>query len=215
MHNQEYFKGFVGVVCLFFSACIFALEVAITAQIDSVEVLHAGEKITIMRDQDLHNTIASVYAKTSRPCPAFCIQPAKLAHGVETIAELEILEYLQLASETDSSVLVIDSRTPDWLKHGTIPGSVNIPWTELKQGAGADPFTITDILQQQFGVRLSEGLWDFSGAKTLVLFCNGMWCGQSPANIKTLLRLGYPPHKLKWYRGGMQAWQSLGLTIVE
>jgi hypothetical protein len=26
--------------------------------------------------------------------------------------------------------------------------------------------------------------------------------------------LGYPAHKLKWYRGGMQAWMMLGLTTV-
>jgi hypothetical protein len=29
-----------------------------------------------------------------------------------------------------------------------------------------------------------------------------------------LLALGYPAHKLKWYRGGMQSWKSLGLTTV-
>ena len=57
--------------------------------------------------------------------------------------------------------------------------------------------------------------WDFSRAKTLVLWCNGMWCGQSPRAIRGLLRLGYPAKKLRYYRGGMQAWQSLGLTVVE
>ena len=46
------------------------------------------------------------------------------------------------------------------------------------------------------------------------MFCNGMWCGQSPANIRTLLRFGYPADKLKWYRGGMQDWEILGLTTV-
>jgi hypothetical protein len=29
-----------------------------------------------------------------------------------------------------------------------------------------------------------------------------------------LLKFGYPPHKLKWYRGGMQDWEILGLTTV-
>jgi hypothetical protein len=29
-----------------------------------------------------------------------------------------------------------------------------------------------------------------------------------------LLALGYPAHKIKWYRGGMQSWKSLGLTTV-
>jgi ribosome-associated protein len=48
-----------------------------------------------------------------------------------------------------------------------------------------------------------------------VLYCNGIWCGQSPTNIRQLLSLGYPAHKLKWYRGGMQSWKALGLTTVE
>lgn len=192
-----------------------ALDVAISTKIDSVEVIHKGQKITIVRNQDVDNMVHPGYAKTSRKCPPFCIQPATLAEGVETIGELEILDYLKRSSEGDQSILVIDSRTPDWVKNGTIPGSTNIPWTELKQGAGADPFTIANILEQQFGAQSLEGLWDFSNAKTLVLFCNGMWCGQSPSNIKTLLKFGYPAHKLKWYRGGMQDWHNLGLTVVK
>jgi rhodanese-related sulfurtransferase len=66
----------------------------------------------------------------------------------------------------------------------------------------------------QFGVVENEGVFNFSDAKTLVLYCNGMWCGQSPASIKTLLGFGYPSHKIKWYRGGMQSWSNLGLTTV-
>lgn len=189
-------------------------EVGINTSIQSVDVLHNGRKITIKRNQDPNNTVNPFYAKTSRKCPPFCIQPATLAPGVETVGELEMLEYLRRNTSGDDSVLVIDSRTPDWVAHGTIPGSVNIPWAKLKPGAGADPFTIAEIMETQFGAVNYEGLWDFSDAKTLVLFCNGMWCGQSPTNIRTLMRFGYPPHKLKWYRGGMQNWEILGLTVV-
>ena len=39
--------------------------------------------------------------------------------------------------------------------------------------------------------------YDFSKAKTLVLFCNGPWCSQSPDMIFALLEIGYPPEKLK------------------
>ena len=192
----------------------YAEDVNITIELDKVEVMHQGQKITIQRNQDNANTINPVYARTSRPCPPFCIQPAQLAEGVETVAELEVLEYLKRISEGDSSIMVIDSRKPGWLENGTIPGSVNIPWTSLTPAQGADPFDIADILEKKFGARATEGLWDFSAAKTLVLFCNGMWCGQSPSNIRTLLRFGYPASKLKWYRGGMQNWESLGLTVA-
>lgn len=206
------------VLCLLMLAYVQPLtasEISITPELYSIDVMHNGIKVTIQRNQDSDNTVNPTYARTSRKCPPFCIQPMKIAEGVETIGELEMLEYLQRAAEGDDSVLVIDSRTPDWVEKGTIPGSVNIPWTRLKPGAGADPFMIADILEQRFNARSMEGLWDFADARTLVLFCNGMWCGQSPSNIRTLLRFGYPPGKLKWYRGGMQNWENLGLTVVK
>ena len=124
-----------------------------------------------------------------------------------------MLDYLVAAGKPGSNVLVIDSRTPDWVAKGTIPASVNIPWTLLKEDT-SDPITIAGVLEERFGAIDEEGLWNFSEVKTLVLFCNGMWCGQSPRNIQTLLKYGYPANKIKWYRGGMQNWQALGLTTV-
>lgn len=147
------------------------LEVKISNDIDFVDVKHKGQVVRIQRNQSFDNTINPDYARTSRQCPPFCIQPGELAEGVETIAELEMLAYLKRVSSGDHSLLVIDSRTEDWVRKGTIPGSVNIPWTSLKPEAGADPFQIADILENRFGAVSLEGLWDFSNAKTLVLFC--------------------------------------------
>ena len=75
--------------------------------------------------------------------------------------------------------------------------------------------TLNDILINQLGVRIIDGQRDFRNVTTLVLFCNGRWCPQSGINIKTLIKMGYPAYKLKWYRGGMQSWVSLGLTTVK
>jgi rhodanese-related sulfurtransferase len=202
---------------MFFSPVTLAadgMNVGITSDIQSVEVIHNGKKIIIQRNQDESHTINPDFAKTSRKCPPFCIQSSTLAPGVETIGELEMLDYLSRMNKGDTSVLVIDSRTTDWVKRGTIPGSVNIPWTSLNPSQGADPMSIAEILENKFGAVHQEDLWDFGRVKTLVLFCNGMWCGQSPSNIKTLLRFGYPADKIKWYRGGMQDWEILGLTTV-
>jgi len=196
-------------------AAAVGLEVRITQDLEYVDVLHNGKPVRIQRNQDPDARISDRYALTSRKCPPFCVQPAVIAPGVETIGELELLDYLRRAAGGDDTVLIVDSRTTDWVEKGTIPGSVNIPWTTLNPDAGADPFEIADILEKRFGARATEGLWDFSGAKTLVLFCNGMWCGQSPTNIRTLLKFGYPAARLKWYRGGMQDWEALGLTVVK
>ena len=190
------------------------IEVNITRAMASVDVMHGGKKVTITRNQDQKSTVNPDFAKTSRKCPPFCIQPAVVAPGVETIAELEVLDYLSRIYAGDESILVIDSRTPDWVKRGTIPGAVNIPWTALNPAKGADPISIGEIMVDKLGVKELEGLWDYSSAKTLVMFCNGMWCGQSPNNILNLLKFGYPADRIKWYRGGMQDWEILGLSTV-
>lgn len=190
------------------------LKVRITRDIPSVTVLHDGKPVTIQRNQNRSHMVNPAFAKTSRPCPPFCIQPAIVAPGVETIAELEVLDYVKRMSDGDTSILLIDSRTPDWVRRGTIPGSINIPWTWLNVGT-SDPLSIEDIMTGPLGVKGDDEAWDFSAAKTLVMFCNGIWCGQSPNNIRSLLTMGYPAEKIKWYRGGMQNWEILGLTTVQ
>ena len=198
-----------------FSANVLAAgkPVGISKGVMSVDVINHGKKAKITRNQNNKNMIKQDFAKTSRPCPPFCIQPMVLAPGVETIAELEIIDYLSKMAKGDDSILVIDSRTPDWARKGTIPGSINIPWTKLN-ASKADPISIGDIMEERFNVEGDDDDRDFSKAKTLVMFCNGMWCGQSPNNIKSLLKMGYPANKIKWYRGGMQDWEVLGLSTV-
>ena len=200
---------------LAFSGAAFSAAVNITPKLESVTVNHGGKSVKIMRNQNQKNTVNPAFAKTSRKCPPFCIQPSTLAPGVETIAEIEVLDYLKRMSDGDDSILVVDSRTPDWAAKGTIPGAVNIPWTSLNPAKGADPISIGEIMEGQFNAKNLEGLWDYSNAKTLVMFCNGMWCGQSPNNIKNLLKFGYPADKIKWYRGGMQNWEILGLSTAK
>jgi rhodanese-related sulfurtransferase len=190
------------------------LEVNITADLPSVDVMHHGRKVTIMRNQNQSNTVNPDFAKTSRTCPPFCIQPSELAPGVTTIGELEVLHFLRKASDGDASVIVIDSRTSAWVEKGVIPGTVNIPWDTLNIGK-SEPMAVQEILENQLGARRRDDFWSFDNVKTLVMFCNGPWCGQSSTMIKGLLKIGYPPHKILWYRGGMQDWESLGLTTLK
>ncbi len=205
----------IAILALTFSTLLPAAVVNITPTLESVTVIHGDKNVRIMRNQNQKNTVNPAFAKTSRKCPPFCIQPSVLAPGVETIAELEVLNYLKLISEGDESILVIDSRTADWVAKGTIPGAINIPWKSLNPEQGADSISIGEILEGQLNATNLEGLWDYSQAKTLIMFCNGMWCGQTPNNIKNLLKFGYPPHKIKWYRGGMQNCENLGLSTAK
>jgi len=220
---------------LILSQSSFAKEnkpVGITPTLSSINVMHNGKPAEIKRNPDNKNTINPAFAKTSRPCPPFCIQPISLGKGIETLGEVEVIDYVDKMSKGNKNILLVDSRTPDWVAKGTIPGAINISWVELTPSKGATTEGIINVMTKQFGVKLAEGkdsfdvdeaiadgdttgVFDFSNAKTLILFCNGMWCGQSPASIAALRKFGYPADNIKYYRGGMQDWEILGLSTAK
>lgn len=206
----------IALLCLIFSTHGFAEDehsVNITAELPYVQLQNDGNPLRIERNQDTENMIDLDYGLTSRACPPFCVLPIKIAPGVETIGEIELIDYIIRQDKGDDQILIIDSRTEEWLSRGMIPRAISIPWTELSIKT-ASPESIAEILLFQLGATQVEGLWNFENAKTLVLYCNGSWCGQSPTSIRTLLSIGYPPNKLKWYRMGMQGWRMLGFNVV-
>jgi len=205
--------------------------VHLDASRDSIETVHDGHVIKIERIQDVNHTISGFFARTSHPCPPHCVEPIQIDPRVKTVGEKEVFDFLENDVVIGSGTL-IDARLPAWNEKGTIPGSVNIPFTVFE--SSADDRKLIDALYQ-LGVRkrgevgaMTRSLekigllsgsqktddWDFSQAKKLILFCNGPWCGQSPRAIRALLDLGYPPEKLTYYRGGMQMWQLYGLTTI-
>ena len=153
------------------------------------------------------------------------------APGIKAVGELEVIEFLDKDVKQGTGVL-IDARTPNWHQKGTIPGSVNIPFTDF--GLDATDEKLVAIFKQlgvtpkskssdddsfwswaSFSKKEKHSYWDFSKAKDLLLWCNGMWCGQSPRAINSLINHGYPSKKIKYFRGGMQTWLILGLTVVK
>ena len=218
-------------VAVSFSAYAKDVTVKITKDKTYSTVHAGGELIKISRIQDTSHVIDGSFAKTSRPCPPFCINPISLDERVQTMAELEVIKFMETVMYRGDGVL-IDARTPSWYKKGTIPGSINIPFTTFEKEA--DDVELAEVLESLGAVerddvnpvlRMVESIglmdgdqkteqWDFSDAKELLLWCNGPWCGQSPRAIRSLLAMGYPAEKLYYYRGGMQMWQSLGLTTI-
>ncbi len=219
-------------VAVSFSAYARDVSVKITKDKSYSTVNTNGQLIKISRIQDTSHVISGSFSKTSRPCPPFCINPLTIDDRVKTVAELEVIKFMETTMYRGEGV-IIDARTPSWYKTGTIPGSINIPFTSFEQDPGS--VELAELFESLGAVQRDEvnpillmvestGLlggdqkteeWDFSDAKELLLWCNGPWCGQSPRAIRALLQAGYPAEKLYYYRGGMQVWQSLGLTTVQ
>ena len=158
------------------------------------------------------------YAEKSVPeqCKGTLVQtvgklsPMHMAEGIESYGELEVLNFIKEMASNKELVLV-DSRGVDWYEYDTIPGAVNYWFAMVKDPQKyADEFEF--MLDELHVKKRSDGTYDFSQAKTMLLFCNGPWCGQSPAAIRGYLKIGYPVTKMKWYRGGMHVWKSLSMT---
>lgn len=139
------------------------------------------------------------------------LYPMRLAEGVETVGELEVLAFIKAAGKEPGSRLLVDSRGSRWFERITIPSAVNIPFIYLKEaGQFADEFTAALAM---LGAKKEASGYDFSSAKNVLIFCNGPWCASSPEAVKALLKLGYPPAKIFWYRGGLHDWTGLGMTV--
>ncbi|MBI4756886.1 MAG: rhodanese-like domain-containing protein [Betaproteobacteria bacterium] len=199
----------LGVVAICAGAAAQEPKVKITESMPWLDVTHNGQKVRIQRIQDTGHKVIDDFAKTSRPCPPFCIHPMQAAPGVATIGELELLEFIARDVKAGTGVLV-DARLPEFHKAETIPTAINIPFSLVK----SDNPHMDGILTALGAQKGANGKWDFSRAKTLTLFCNGLWCDQSPRAIQGFLAFGYPADKLRYYRDGMQMWRLLGLTTV-
>lgn len=185
-------------------------EVRITPSLRYVELKINGQTIAIERNQDQEARLTGDFTKTSRACPPFCIHPMEAAPGVETVGELELIDFLQDRVEIGRGLLV-DARVPSWFEKAAIPGAVNIPFTVLEEKN--NPYL--DKILAALGAReIVADVWDFTDAMELVLYCNGPWCDQSPRAIRNLISVGYPAEKLFYYRGGMQNWLLMGLSTV-
>ena len=191
------FQTLIAAISLLAAPAAAQEAVNIRPDIPTVTVQTPSGPVKIQRIQDNANEVEGEWARTSRPCPPFCIQPMTPAPGVTTIGELEMLDML-----ADEEAIIVDSRTPDWFEGGTIPSAINIPYTQVVDRLG------------DLGCEIDFDGWDCTEARPVALFCNGLWCGQSPSAIRNMISAGYPAERIFYYRGGMQSWRVLGLSVT-
>lgn len=181
-------------------------KVKITPDISYEYVYHKGKAVKVHRIQNTKNKLTGEYAKVYRPGQD--IQPIKAAKGVQTIGEVEVLQFMTEKVNKKKGLLV-DLRAKSDYNKETIPSSVNIP-ASVKD----NPAKLKKILKI-FGLKKgANGSVDASNALDLAFYCNGLWCDQSSAFIKILLDQGYPADKILYYRGGFQMWKILGFTTI-
>jgi len=186
------------------------IPVKITNDLPYVMTTDSGKNIRIQRIQDSDNRLTDDYTKTSRACPPFCIQPTTVSKGIKNIEEIELLEFIQNQVSKNKGVL-IDARLKSWFEIETIPSAINIPYPVIQNASKARAEKIFKLL----GMKVkSDGTWDFSEAKKLAVFCNGIWCEQSKHFIEGMIKHNYPKDKILYYRSGFQGWKLLGLTTI-
>ena len=170
-----------------------------------VEVEANGKTYKIERVQKPDTYLTNTFALTSRPSPPFFIEPFLVTEGIETFGELEVLDFI-----SKKKGVFIDARLANWFSKSAIPTAINMPF-KLFLSDTPEREKALKVLGAEY---TKNGTWNFTSAKTVLLYCNGAWCGQSPTAINALVALGYPKSKMKYYRGGMQSWQLLGLTTI-
>lgn len=169
---------------------------AITLTLKSLKVLHNNEKVTIQREVKSKNLT----------CPPFCIEPMQI-QDVVTVSEVEVLAFIDKLKEKKARLL-IDVRKNSLYEEGTIPGAINLPLSML-----ADDSKYQTKVLMLLGAKKKHSKWFFKQAQSLLIFGTSSITDNASSAIKKLLALGYPSDKLLYYRGGINAWKALGLTV--
>jgi len=184
--------------------------IKINKDISSIMVKDLGHDITIKRVQDPRHHLTDDFTKTSRSCPPFCIQSTKIDPSVETIAELELLDFMQKKIAKEKGIL-IDARLNSWFELETIPSAINLPFPVIVNSNKEKIERIFKLL----GMKVeADGSWNFKNAKILTIFDNGVWCAQASHLVSAIIKNHYPTSKIFYYRSGLQGWKLLGLTTV-
>jgi len=158
-------------------------KVKITEELENLSISYRKRKINIER-----------FAPKDRPCPPYCISPMNIKN-IKTVGELEVLKFISYLSNTKRMILV-DARITKQYKRGTIPASVNIPYSMLDEN----------------NKHRDEVIKLLKNIDKLLIFDNGILDNQATKMIYNLINEGYSQKKILYYRGGVDSWKYLGLT---
>lgn len=165
-----------------------------------------GQQKTISQRSQVDAGAVAAHFRLPDACDGLCIAPDVAAPGVATIGEAALLAFMATQVATGEG-LVIDSRMPLDRARGYLPASVSVPHSLVT----ADNPYLPEILVA-LGARSLDGAMNFSDALELVVFDAGPTTQDAQTFIRGILAAGYPADKIRYYRGGMQVWITLGLN---
>ncbi len=113
------------------------------------------------------------------------IQQFVLASGLETIGELEVIAAIEAGEP------LVDTRLAEYVAAGTLPTARAIGWEDAAALSG-----------------------EFDPARPTIVFCNGPQCQATPRAVEALLGAGLVATALRYYRGGIHDWVTLGLPLA-
>lgn len=189
-----------------YSGAGFAQESGLSG---TASFLFDGAPVTIRQSPETAAQYAAKFATIVPECNPNCIDPAQVAEGIETVIAPAVLSFL-VETVGRNEGLLVDARMPQDRAMGYIPGSVSLPFATLAQ----DNAFRDDILVA-LGARIFEDVYNFSDAQNLMIYDTGPVRNEAGTLIAALLAVGYPADRIKYYRGGMQMWSALALTIEE
>lgn len=102
-----------------------------------------------------------------------------------TVGELEVIDHI------DAGAPIIDTRRLSYFEQGALPTARHIEHNEIVDRIG-----------------------ELDREAISVLYCNGPQCAATPHAIAALLEAGYPAAQLRFYRGGIHDWVTLGLPLT-
>ena len=168
-------------------------KVKISENLDSITIFFQKKRLKIERISE-------------KECPPYCISPMGI-EGIKTLGELETLEFIKSLKKNRGRILV-DVRSALEYKRSTIPSAVNIPYTML-----ALKSKYRDEILKLLGVKRLQKNYYFKRVHKLLIFDNGILDNRAMKIIDSLIQIGYPKNKLLYYRGGVESWRRLGLTL--
>ena len=193
------------VTALMFTASLSHAQERLTQA--SASFVFNGEQVTIARDNPGSLQIAQAFVSADTSCGGPCIAPMQVAQGISTLGEAEVLDFLVTQVATGRG-LMVDARAPVDRAKGFIPGTVSLPHNAISPENAYRKEILLAL-----GGRSYEDVFNFSDARTLLIYDNGPSSDDAGRLVANLLQAGYPAEMIRYYRGGMQVWSVLGFSI--